>query len=96
MTMIVGGSLGVTFPIGSTTAPTYVTSQLGPGITDTSNVLTINGISSLDGTTGVTTNGIVYNYAIFTFNLTTTTNANLASAAAISLLVFNFFGLSKE
>ena len=63
MSMSAGGSLGVTFPDGTNTAPVNVTDKLGPALTDTANILTINPPSIFSGTGGLTANGTTYTTA---------------------------------
>ena len=60
MTMVVGGTLGVTFPDSTTLAASAVTGALGPALTDTANVMTINPVVIVDGTNGLYANGTVY------------------------------------
>ena len=60
MTMTAGGSSGITFPDSTTLAAINVTTALSPGITDTANVMTINGVTIFNGTAGLTVNGITY------------------------------------
>ena len=79
--MIVGGTLGVTYPDGTTLPAANVTTSLSPALTDTSNILTVTPAAILDGSNGIYANGKVYTSAIFAFNLTTATNVNLAAAA---------------
>jgi len=82
MTMIVGGSAGVTYPDGTVLTAASVTSQLGPAITDTSNIMTINPLVRIDGTNGIYANGtrIITSPLIITLS-TTVTNYNLYTAA---------------
>ena len=62
MTMVAGGSAGITFPDSTVTAANAVTASYSPGITDTSNALTINS-AIFNGTSGLTVNGTTYSTA---------------------------------
>jgi hypothetical protein len=55
MPVIVGGSLGVTFPDSTTTPAADVTAQLGPFVTNTANTLTMRYGTSVVGSVGVVT-----------------------------------------
>ena len=63
MSLVVGGSLGITWPDSTTTAAASVTAKLTPAITDTANVMTINSNVIIDGTNGIYANGIRYTTA---------------------------------
>jgi hypothetical protein len=60
MAMIVGGSLGVTFPDNTNIPANLVTSTLGPALTNTNNQLTLNQTATVDGTYGLSANGTTY------------------------------------
>ena len=63
MSMIVGGSSGITWPDSTTTAAASVTAKLIPAITDTANVMTINPVVTIDGTNGIYANNTRYTTA---------------------------------
>ena len=63
MTMVLGGTNGVTYPDSTNTSAGNVTTKLTPALTDTSNVLTINNGVIVDGTNGLFANGKVYTTA---------------------------------
>jgi hypothetical protein len=81
MAITVGGTLGVTWPDATTTSAANVTNYLGPAITDTANVMTINSKVNIDGTNGIYANGNIYTTDIFAFNLTSGTDLNLRTQA---------------
>ena len=68
MSIIVGGTNGVTFPDTSNLIPANVDSQLSPEITNASNILTINGRVVIDGTNGIYRSVRTDNTAQFYFN----------------------------
>ena len=63
MTLIVGGTLGITWPDNTTTSAANVTAKLTPAITDTANVMTINPFIIMDGTNGIYANNTRYTTA---------------------------------
>jgi hypothetical protein len=63
MTMIAGGSNGITFPDGSNTSAATVTSKFSPAITDTANVMQVNSGVNFNGTTGLFANNTTYTTA---------------------------------
>lgn len=63
MSMVAGGTLGITFPDSTTTTAANVTTKLGPALTDTANVLTINSGSVFHGTNGLFANSQTYTTA---------------------------------
>lgn len=63
MSLIVGGSLGVTWPDTTTTSAANVTAKLTPAITDTADVMTINPSVVLNGTNGIYANNTLYTTA---------------------------------
>jgi len=63
MTMVVGGSNGVTYPDSTNTTAANVTVKLSPALTDSANVLTINSGVIVGGTSGLRANGITYTTA---------------------------------
>lgn len=63
MSLVVGGSLGITWPDSTTTAAASVTAKLTPAITDTANVMTIQPTVIMDGTNGIYANNTVYRTA---------------------------------
>ena len=63
MTMIAGGSAGITFPDSTNTPAASVTTKFTPGITDTANVMTIYGNTNFNGTSGLTVNSVTYTTA---------------------------------
>ena len=63
MTMTAGGSAGITFPDSTNTPAASVTTKFTPGITDTTNVMTISGNTNFDGTSGLTVNSVTYTTA---------------------------------
>ena len=62
MTMVAGGSNGITFPDTTNTSAANVTVAYQPGLTDTNNILTINS-AVFNGTSGLTVNGVTYSTA---------------------------------
>lgn len=79
MAITVGGSSGVTFPDSSNTPASGVTTRLGPAITDTANVMTIQGGVVFDGTNGIYANGNLYSVAMV--NISYTFSASTANAS---------------
>lgn len=79
MAITVGGSHGVTFPDSSNTPASGVTGQLAPAITDTANVMTINGTTRMVGSTGIYANDTLYTQA--RVNISYTFSANTANAS---------------
>jgi hypothetical protein len=63
MTMIAGGSNGITFPNSSNTSASTVTSKFSPAITDTANVMKVNSGVKFNGTTGLFANNTTYTTA---------------------------------
>ena len=63
MSLIAGGSLGITWPDSTTTAAASVTAKLTPAITDTANVMTIQPTVVIDGTNGIYANNTRYTTA---------------------------------
>jgi hypothetical protein len=63
MTLIVGGTLGITWPDNTTTSAANVAAKLTPAITDTANVMTINPFIIMDGTNGIYANNTRYTTA---------------------------------
>ena len=63
MSLIVGGSSGITWPDSTTTAAGSVTAKLTPAITDTANIMTINPNVIIDGTNGIYANNTIYKTA---------------------------------
>jgi hypothetical protein len=63
MSMIVGGSIGITFPDSTNTPAANVTSTFAPAITNTANVMTIKNNVKFDGTTGLYANNLTYTTA---------------------------------
>lgn len=63
MSMIVGGSSGITWPDSTTTAAASVTAKLTPAIADAANVMTINPVVTIDGTNGIYANNTRYTTA---------------------------------
>lgn len=63
MSLIAGGSLGITWPDSTTTAAGSVTAKLTPAITDTANIMTINPNVIIDGTNGIYANNTIYKTA---------------------------------
>ena len=63
MSIIVGGTLGITWPDSTTTAAASVTAKLTPAITDTANVMTIQPLVIMDGTNGIYANNTRYTTA---------------------------------
>ena len=63
MSLVVGGSLGVTWPDTTTTSAANVTAKLTPAITDTANVMTIQPTVVIDGTNGIYANNTRYTTA---------------------------------
>lgn len=60
MSLVLGGSSGITWPDSTTTAAGSVTAKLTPAITDTANVMTINYPVNMDGTNGIYANNTRY------------------------------------
>jgi hypothetical protein len=60
MSLVLGGSSGITWPDSTTTAAGSVTAKLTPAITDTSNVMTIQPAVIMDGTNGIYANNTRY------------------------------------
>jgi hypothetical protein len=63
MAIIIGGSSGITWPDSTTTSAANVTAKLTPAITDTANVMTIQGNVKFDGTNGIFANNTIYTTA---------------------------------
>ena len=63
MTMILGGSNGITYPDSTNTSAANVTTKLTPALIDTSNVLTVSSGVTVDGTNGLYANGTIYKTA---------------------------------
>ena len=60
MTMVMGGTSGVTFPDATNLPASGVTAALSPAVTDTANVMTITQPVTVNGTSGLTANGTTY------------------------------------
>jgi hypothetical protein len=63
MSLVVGGTSGITWPDSTTTSAGNVTTKLTPAITDASNIITINPSVILDGTNGIYANNTIYKTA---------------------------------
>jgi hypothetical protein len=63
MSLIVGGSSGITWPDSTTTSAANVTAKLTPAITDTANIMTIQPSVIIDGTNGIYANNTRYTTA---------------------------------
>jgi len=73
MAVTLGGSLGITYPDASTTAPAGINSRFSPFITNTSNVLSLQGVK-VDGSVGVYTPTQLATTSSVTANIVITTN----------------------
>lgn len=69
MSMIMGGTSGVTFPNSTNLPASNVTALLNPAVTDTANVMTIQPNVIVDGTNGLYANGTVYTSPATSFSL---------------------------
>lgn len=90
MSVVVGGTLGVTYPDGTTTPASEIDAAFSPYITDTANVMTIGATTSgapvkFNGSVGVTTPVGTYVSNRVTLSYTYATNTANASLNVTSL-----------
>ena len=60
MSMVAGGSSGITYPNATNTSAATVTAKLAPALTDTANTLYIGQGVVFSGTSGLLANGVLY------------------------------------
>lgn len=79
MSVIAGGSNGITYPDATNTPAASITTIYSPAITDTTNIMSVQAGAKFIGTTGVYANGYIYPSNAVTVSYTVSSNtANLA------------------
>jgi hypothetical protein len=84
MSIIAGGSNGITFPNSTNTPAACVTTQFTPYITDTSNVMTVNPSVKFCGANGVITPNGTYTVPQFIYIISTNQTNLCMRAGAVS------------